>query len=175
MVGYNRRFSPLSEALKQRVGDGRFRGHLQDQRGSGPADSWIQDREIGGGRILGEVCHFIDYLIFLCGSSPASVQAFAMDDPHGHQDTLTVSIRFLERFGRQHQLFCKRVEGASQGVRGSARPRSLSRVAGFQGVDCLRKSQALQKEAAGPGQRTEAGGPPFPGSGSKSCGATHSC
>ena len=62
--------------------------------GTIPPDSWIQDREIGGGRILGEVCHFVDYLTFLNGSLPVLVQAVAMDDPFGHQDTLSVSIRY---------------------------------------------------------------------------------
>ena len=94
MVGYNRRFSPLSTALKEKVGIGPLSMVYRINAGGIPADSWIQDKEIGGGRILGEVCHFVDYLTFICGSSPASVHAFAMDDPQSLQDTLTVSIRF---------------------------------------------------------------------------------
>ena len=62
--------------------------------GSVPADSWIQDTEMGGGRILGEVCHFIDYLTFLNGSLPMSIYATAMTEPNNLHDTLSVSIRY---------------------------------------------------------------------------------
>lgn len=62
--------------------------------GAVPADSWIQDPEIGGGRIIGEVCHFIDYLTYLNGSLPLSVHAAAMDDKQGLNDTVTISLSF---------------------------------------------------------------------------------
>lgn len=94
MVGYNRRFSPLSEVLKDRAREGPLALTYRINAGAIPADSWIQDKEIGGGRILGEVCHFVDYLSFLCGSSPSWVHAYTMDDPHGNQDTTTITIRF---------------------------------------------------------------------------------
>ena len=94
MVGYNRRFSPLSTALKEKLGVAPLSMVYRVNAGAIPADSWIQDIEVGGGRILGEVCHFVDYLAFLCGSNPAWVHAYAMDDPQGLQDTLTVSIRY---------------------------------------------------------------------------------
>ena len=58
--------------------------------GSVPADSWIQ-RDEGGGRIVGEVCHFVDALTFLCGASPVEVQAVAAKD---HADAVSVLIRF---------------------------------------------------------------------------------
>ncbi|MFC1896915.1 Gfo/Idh/MocA family protein, partial [Thermodesulfobacteriota bacterium] len=59
-----------------------------------PADSWIQDREIGGGRIIGEVCHFIDYLSFVNGSMPVSVYAAALKDAQGLNDTVNISLSF---------------------------------------------------------------------------------
>jgi predicted dehydrogenase len=62
--------------------------------GSIPADTWIQDMEIGGGRIIGEACHFIDYLTFLNGSLPTKVSAQALPDPNGLNDTVNIMIQF---------------------------------------------------------------------------------
>ncbi len=62
--------------------------------GSIPADSWIQDAEFGGGRIIGEVCHFVDFLTFMNGSLPVSVYAAAMKDPNNLNDVLNISLRY---------------------------------------------------------------------------------
>jgi polar amino acid transport system substrate-binding protein len=59
-----------------------------------PAESWIQDAEIGGGRIVGEVCHFIDFMIYMNGSRPKSVYACALPDPGNLQDTVNISLSF---------------------------------------------------------------------------------
>jgi len=58
------------------------------------ADTWIQDTEFGGGRIIGEVCHFVDFLTFMNGSPPISVYAAAMTYPSNSNDTLNVSLRY---------------------------------------------------------------------------------
>ena len=92
MVGYNRRFSKLSEILKAQIKSGPMAMIYRINAGAVSQDSWIQDLEIGGGRILGEVCHFIDYLSFLSGSLPISVYALAMKDIHNFKDTLNISI-----------------------------------------------------------------------------------
>jgi len=94
MVGYNRRFSPLSKFVKHKIGSGPMAMLYRVNAGTIPADSWIQDRSVGGGRILGEVCHFVDYLTFLCGSLPKSVSAHAIPDPAGLNDTLSISLSF---------------------------------------------------------------------------------
>jgi len=94
MVGYNRRFSPLTQILKDKIGTGTMSMIYRINAGAIPVDSWIQDKEIGGGRILGEVCHFVDYLTFINGSLPVSVYAVAMSDAQGHNDTLTVSLKY---------------------------------------------------------------------------------
>jgi len=62
--------------------------------GNIPVESWIQDIEIGGGRILGEVCHFVDYLTFINGSLPISVYASAMTQPSNLDDVLNVSLTY---------------------------------------------------------------------------------
>lgn len=59
-----------------------------------PGDTWIQDLEIGGGRIIGEACHFIDFLTWLNGSLPVSVFASALPDVGGHNDTVNININF---------------------------------------------------------------------------------
>lgn len=94
MVGYNRRFSPLSEMLKANFRPDPMAMNYRINAGAIPVDSWIQDPEFGGGRILGEVCHFIDYLTFISGSLPSSVYAAAMREPSNLNDTLSISIRY---------------------------------------------------------------------------------
>lgn len=94
MVGYNRRFSPLSRIIKEEFSDGSMAVIYRVNVGSIPADSWIQDKDIGGGRIIGEVCHFVDFLTFMNGSLPVSVYASAMRDSNNLNDTLNVSLTF---------------------------------------------------------------------------------
>jgi polar amino acid transport system substrate-binding protein len=62
--------------------------------GNIPLDHWIQDKDIGGGRIIGEVCHFIDLAMYLSGSLPSQIHAVAIPDPNSKWDTLSVNIQF---------------------------------------------------------------------------------
>jgi len=94
VVGYNRRFAPLTKILKERMGSGPMSMMYRINAGAIPGDSWIQDMEIGGGRIIGEICHFVDYLTCINGSLPVSVYASAMNDAQGRNDTLTVSLKY---------------------------------------------------------------------------------
>ncbi len=93
-VGYNRRFSLLSKMVKGSLNSSPMSMIYRVNAGSIPGDSWIQDAEVGGGRIIGEVCHFIDYLTFLNGSMPISVYAAAMKEPNNLRDTLSISIQY---------------------------------------------------------------------------------
>ncbi len=94
MVGYNRRFSPLAKRVKEEFGDGPMAMTYRINSGSIPADSWIQDMEIGGGRVIGEICHFVDFLTFLNGSLPISVYADVMAASNKLNDTLVISLKF---------------------------------------------------------------------------------
>lgn len=94
MVGYNRRFSPLSAALKERMGEGPMAMIYRVNAGPMPGDQWMQVPDIGGGRIIGEACHFVDYLIFMNGSLPVEVHATVMDDPQHLEDNVNISLRF---------------------------------------------------------------------------------
>lgn len=93
LVGFNRRFSSLSAELKQFVdGAGALAISYRVNAGEIPRESWIQQDE-GGGRILGEVCHFVDYLQFLTGAEPKEV--FAYRNATG-ADTLSIVIKFSD-------------------------------------------------------------------------------
>ncbi len=73
-VGFNRRFSPMVEQMKSHL-SGQISVNYRVNAGVIPKNVWIQDREIGGGRIIGEVCHFIDTCSFLIDSEIVSVYA----------------------------------------------------------------------------------------------------
>jgi predicted dehydrogenase len=92
MVGFNRRFAPLAKRLKKFLGPGPFTMHYRVNAGPLPKDHWINDPEQGGGRILGEVCHFVDFLSFMCGSRPSTVQTRATA-AQAEQD-LAITIQF---------------------------------------------------------------------------------
>jgi len=94
MVGFNRRFSPLTKKLKKAIGNNPMTMIYRINAGAIPKDTWIQDAEIGGGRILGEACHFIDYLTHLNGSLPTKITASALPDANQLNDTLNILIQF---------------------------------------------------------------------------------
>jgi predicted dehydrogenase/threonine dehydrogenase-like Zn-dependent dehydrogenase len=94
MVGFNRRFSPLTAKLKKAIGNNPMTMLYRINAGAIPKHNWIQDIEIGGGRVLGEVCHFIDYLTYLSGSLPSKVSATALPDSNNLNDTLNILIQF---------------------------------------------------------------------------------
>lgn len=73
-VGFNRRFSPMIEKMKKFI-SGQISVNYRINAGIIPKNVWIQDRTIGGGRIIGEVCHFIDTCSYLIGSEVKSVFA----------------------------------------------------------------------------------------------------
>lgn len=93
-VGFNRRFSPLVKFLKEKMGSGPMSMLYRINAGAIPADSWIQDLEIGGGRIIGEGCHFIDFLTYMCGSLPKRVYASALPDPEHLNDIVNINLEF---------------------------------------------------------------------------------
>ena len=91
MVGFNRRFSSLSTELKQAFADCAEPLAITYRVNAGevPKESWIQGEE-GGGRIVGEVCHFVDYLQFLTDAEPVEVFAYSCS---ATADTLSVVIK----------------------------------------------------------------------------------
>jgi predicted dehydrogenase/threonine dehydrogenase-like Zn-dependent dehydrogenase len=82
MVGFNRRFAPLSQKLSAFIADRRepLVAHYRINAGFIPLTHWLHDPDIGGGRIIGEGCHFVDFLTFLVGESPVLVHAQGLPD-----------------------------------------------------------------------------------------------
>lgn len=93
-VGFNRRFAPMvmkaKAALEPRSGP--LVMLYRVNAGAIPGDSWIQGAE-GGGRIIGEVCHFVDALSCICGSAPVDARAVTASN---HGDAVSVLIRFAD-------------------------------------------------------------------------------
>lgn len=96
MVGFNRRFAPLAIKMKDGIGPKPMNILYRVNAGPVPVESWIQDLDVGGGRIIGEVCHFVDFLTFLTGSLPLRVYAAAMRDAAGCNDTLSIVLSFAD-------------------------------------------------------------------------------
>jgi polar amino acid transport system substrate-binding protein len=76
-VGFNRRFSPLAAALRQVLAgaSGPVQVTYRVNAGPLPKEHWLLDPVLGGGRMIGEGCHFIDLIQFLTGEAPARVTA----------------------------------------------------------------------------------------------------
>ena len=96
MVGYNRRFAPLTQIIKNKFSKGPMAIVYRINAGMIPIDSWIHDSEIGGGRVIGEICHFIDFLTYITGSSPISVYAASMKNDSAFDDILNVSLSYKD-------------------------------------------------------------------------------
>ena len=99
MVGYNRRFSPLIATMKglldKVTGPKTF--ILTMNAGHIPADHWTQDRELGGGRIIGEACHYIDLLRFLVGAPIRGFSATRLGNTPGvevTEDKASITLSF---------------------------------------------------------------------------------
>lgn len=94
MVGFNRRFSPaIAEITRELKTNRPVTISYQINAGALPADHWVHDPKIGGGRILGEACHFIDLAIFLSGSKVKSVQASALGAKPGLGDSAAIVLK----------------------------------------------------------------------------------
>lgn len=101
MVGFNRRFSPFIRHIRGVLAD---RGtpiiaSYRVNAGFIPKDSWVQDPVEGGGRIVGEICHFVDTLRFLTGASVRSVQAASIQTDNvklTSRDSLCIALSYQD-------------------------------------------------------------------------------
>jgi predicted dehydrogenase len=96
MIGFNRRFAPHVQKIKQLLNGvaGPKSFIMTVNAGMIPAAHWTQDPEIGGGRIIGEACHFIDLLRFLAGASITNCQRMEMASLT--HDTVTLQLQFAD-------------------------------------------------------------------------------
>ena len=128
MVGFNRRFSPYSQKSKALLGGNRSGEILMNvaitvNAGFIPANSWVHDRTVGGGRLVGEACHFVDLITFLTGSRVVSVCMNAMGtQPSESSDSASLMLRYengstglINYFSNGNKAYAKeRVEVYSQ-------------------------------------------------------------
>jgi len=97
MVGFNRRFAPMAVQIKNFLSEIHepLAIHYRVNAGYIPPDHWVNDLDQGGGRILGEVCHFVDFLCFLAGACPIEVQAQTVSNPGQYSmDNVIASLKF---------------------------------------------------------------------------------
>lgn len=99
MTGFNRRFSPLAQTLSSFIfpRNEPLYAHYRVNAGHIPLNHWVHDPEQGGGRIIGEGCHFIDFLTFLVGSAPVAVSAVALPDGGKYrEDNVSMTLTFAD-------------------------------------------------------------------------------
>lgn len=124
-VGFNRRFSPYIQKAKKLLGDaGPMNIIATMNAGFIPADVWVHDLKIGGGRIVGEACHFVDLMQYLTGSLVKEVSMNAMGiNPQENTDNAIITLHFengsqgvINYFSNGNKSYSKeRVEVYSQG------------------------------------------------------------
>jgi predicted dehydrogenase/threonine dehydrogenase-like Zn-dependent dehydrogenase len=94
-VGFNRRFSPHAIKIKQMIGDAPMNVIATMNAGFIPMSVWIHDMSIGGGRIIGEACHFIDLITYFTGSRVKSVCMNAMGvNPEENTDNASILLKY---------------------------------------------------------------------------------
>ena len=96
-VGFNRRFSPFSIDAKKQIGSSGIPINVVATMNAGfiPQDVWVQDMEVGGGRIIGEACHYIDLISFFTGSHVESVVMNAMGtNPAENTDNASILLKY---------------------------------------------------------------------------------
>ncbi|MFT3893012.1 MAG: bi-domain-containing oxidoreductase [Anaerolineales bacterium] len=95
LTGFNRRFAPLAQQLHASLITRHepIHAHYRVNAGYIPLNHWTQDPAVGGGRIIGEGCHFVDFITFLVGAAPVSVIAHALPNGGKYRDD-NVSMTF---------------------------------------------------------------------------------
>jgi predicted dehydrogenase len=126
-VGFNRRFSPFIIDTKKQLGntaDSPIHVVATMNAGFIPAEHWVQDMAVGGGRIIGEACHLIDLITYLTDSIVESVVMNAMGtDPDSGTDNASILLKYkngsngvINYFANGHKAYSKeRIEVYSQG------------------------------------------------------------
>lgn len=98
MAGFNRRFAPFSERLREFFA-GRQEPmivHVRVNAGYVPRDHWVQ-QDSGGGRIIGELCHFVDWARSIVGTPIVSVTGSALPDgTRYHRDNVVATLAFRD-------------------------------------------------------------------------------
>jgi predicted dehydrogenase len=99
MAGYNRRFAPMARQLREFIsasGEPLMMSYRVNA-GAIPRKHWIQDADRGGGRILGEVCHFVDFMTYMTGALPARVWSRVLPNGAAYcDDNVAATLEFSD-------------------------------------------------------------------------------
>ncbi len=97
-VGFNRRFAPMAKRMKEFLSEVHdpLVMHYRINAGALASDHWANDPEQGGGRVRGEVCHFIDFLSFLVAAPVVEIEAKDITGTTSHGDNVVLSLRFAD-------------------------------------------------------------------------------
>ncbi len=94
MIGFNRRFSPHIQKIKSLVGNSQMNIIATMNAGAIPPNVWVHDMAVGGGRIIGEACHYIDLIVFLAGSKIKAVCMNALgENPEENTDNASILLK----------------------------------------------------------------------------------
>src|SRR5690348_11104999 len=94
-VGFNRRFSPHSLKVKSLIGNSTVNVIATMNAGNIPSNVWVHDMNVGGGRIIGEACHFIDLITYFTGSKVKAVCMNAMGiNPDSNTDNASIMLKY---------------------------------------------------------------------------------
>jgi predicted dehydrogenase/threonine dehydrogenase-like Zn-dependent dehydrogenase len=96
-VGFNRRFAPLAQKMKSLLGSSNVPINIIATMNAGyiPPEVWVHDIEVGGGRIIGEACHFIDLCTYLSGSRVIAVCMNALGkQPNENTDNASILLKY---------------------------------------------------------------------------------
>jgi len=96
-VGFNRRFAPLAKQMKKILGNDNSPMNIIATMNAGfiPADVWVHDMLVGGGRIIGEACHYIDLCTYFAASKVVSVCMNAMgENPQEYTDNASILLKY---------------------------------------------------------------------------------
>lgn len=94
MIGFNRRFSPHTKKIKSLVGDVPMNIIATMNAGAIPPEVWVHDMAIGGGRIIGEACHYLDLIVFLTGSKIKAVCMNTLgENPAENTDNASILVK----------------------------------------------------------------------------------
>tara|TARA_R110002074_G_scaffold400872_1_gene597320 strand:- start:1491 stop:3602 length:2112 start_codon:yes stop_codon:yes gene_type:complete len=94
MIGFNRRFSPHTQKIKSLVGDAPMNVIATMNAGVIPPEVWVHDMKVGGGRVIGEACHYLDLMVFLTGSKIKAVCMNALgENPAENTDSASILVK----------------------------------------------------------------------------------
>lgn len=177
MVGFNRRFSQHAIKIKELLA-GRSQPATMNMlvnAGYIPSNSWIQDPQVGGGRIIGEGCHWVDLLRFIVDRPIVAVQAVMIGEHPGvetRDDTMSVSLLFddgslgnIHYFSNGHKSYSKeKLEVYCEGrvlLLDNFRKLQGYGWSNFRKLNLFTQDKGRQAEIGGFVERVAQGGPPL--------------